>query len=220
MSRIPNRLKTMAAVTAMWLVGTSAAYAQSAESSRLSIGAFGGAASVQNVGGLGGLELGYEASPRLTLFGEGAWVQDAVTRRRLGTAESIAGYLRATQGRDASGTVDAPTWAFTGGARVLLHTAAAVRPYLAVQGGVARITLRPAFALAGADVTTSLEQYGVTLGEDITGHVTKPAFGGGFGILTDRGTWTVDVGLRFLSIQTDDQATNVARVSFGLSRRF
>lgn len=213
-------VQAFAIITTLVAAGNSAAYAQSAEPSRLSIGAFGGAASVQNVGGLGGLELGYEASPRVTVFGEAAWAQDAVTRRRLGTAESIAGYLRATQGRDAGGTIDAPTWAFTAGTRILLRTAASLRPYIAIQGGAARVTLRPSFTLGGADVTKNLEQYGVTLGEDVTGSVTKPAFGGGFGLLTDRGPWTLDIGLRFLSIQTDDQATNLSRVSFGIGRRF
>jgi hypothetical protein len=54
----------------------------------------------------------------------------------------------------------------------------------------------------------------------LTGEVTKPAFGGGIGVLVDQGRWYVDVGVRVTSIQTDGQPTNVIRAGGGIGIKF
>jgi hypothetical protein len=84
---------------------------------------------------------------------------------------------------------------------------------------MARVTLKPAITLKGADVTSSLSTYGVTLGSDLTGELTKPAVSGGIGARIAQGNWHVDVGAGAMSILTEGQATNVLRAgaTFGFN---
>ncbi len=88
------------------------------------------------------------------------------------------------------------------------------------EGGAARVTLRPEITIAGSDVTTRLTDFGVTLGEDLTGSSFRPAVGGGLGVLMARGRWLVDGGFRVLSIQMPDQTTNVIGAKFGVGYGF
>ena len=107
-----------------------------------------------------------------------------------------------------------------GAGGVFLGGPRAFRPYVLAEAGVARVVLQPAFTLAGADVTTSLPQYGVSLGADLTGSVTKPAFTAGIGFVKATGAWQLDAGVRVTTIQTEGQSTNVLRALVGISRRF
>lgn len=209
----------VAAVAACLLAFALPAHAQQA--SPFSVGVFGGAQSVENVGAQAGADLSFKQSSRVTFFVEAAWLQDVVSRRRLGTAETVAAHVAQAQGQAVTASLDIPAWTFTAGAKLFLTSSeTGVRPYVVVQGGAARITLRPEFTIGGTDVTASLDQYGVTLGEDLTGSRMTPAYGGGFGIAVDRGDWTVDAGLRVLSIRTDGQSANVLRIAVGLGRGF
>jgi hypothetical protein len=183
-------------------------------------GATAGAASVQNVGGLFGGEAGFGLSDNLDVFGEGLWMEDVVTRRRLGLANTIGTYLQTSQGKAATGTVVAPAAYGGAGVRFAFMTSGAVRPYVAFSVGAAHIALRPAFTLSGSDVTAALSQYGVTIGSDLTGEVTKPAFSGGGGVRFAPNRWYVDGGVRVISIRTTDQTTNVLRASVSLGVKF
>ena len=75
---------------------------------RLFVGGIGGAGAVQKVGGVVGGELGIHVTDQMDLFGEGIWMQDVATRRRLGLASEVASILQTSQSSSASGTVDAP----------------------------------------------------------------------------------------------------------------
>mgnify|MGYP001112358194 CR=1 FL=1 len=213
-----SRVWCVVSVLALVMVTTGTASAQSHEG--LSLGVFGGVSAVEHAGPVGGIELASARSARVHVFGEAAWFGDVVTRRRVETVEAVAAHLAARQGQAATGTIDAPATSFTVGARFLLAESSALRPYVAVQAGIARVTLQPTFELGGTDVTEKLEQYGVTLGEDVTGSAVRPAFGGGLGVLLDRDAWTVDASVRVLRIQTSGQATTVTRLSVGIGRRF
>jgi hypothetical protein len=94
------------------------------------------------------------------------------------------------------------------------------RPYVAVGAGMVRVTLRPAFILGGADVTSNLPVYGVTLGGDLTGQTTKFAFTGGLGVRMSQARWYLDAGLRVTRIRTVDEVTNAVRASATLGLRF
>jgi hypothetical protein len=167
---------------------------------------------------IGGL-LTFRVADRVDVIGEAGWVKDAATRRRIEAATAVASYLQTTQGKPAVGTIEAPAFYGGGGIRVMLASGP-VRPYVIGTGGVARLVLKPTFTLSAVDVTPNLAQYGVTLGNDLTGEVTKPAFGGGVGVLADRGRWYVDASFRVLSIQTEGQATNVLRAGGGIGFTF
>ena len=215
-------LKTFAttALLAAALSVPQLASAQTSAETKWSLGLEGGAQAVENVGGLGGAQLALHITPRLAIVGEAVYLQDVVTRRRIESASNIATYLSQTQGRTASSSLDVPAWAVTAGVRLTLKTSGGIRPYVIAQGGIARVTLRPAFSLAGADVTTTLSQYGVVLGSDLTGSSAKPVFGGGIGITAGQGPWFFDAAVRILSIQLDGQTANTSTIAFGIGRRF
>jgi len=190
--------------------------AAATSSSGLFLGGTVGISAVENVGALAGGELGYRITDRVDILGEGFWMQDVVTRQRLDEATSIATYLQNTQGKTASGTVKAPAF-YLGGAIRYMFTDGRVRPYVVGGGGVGWITLQPAFTLGGSDVTSSLSQYNVVLGSDLTGKLTEPAFTAGAGVRMFQSHTYFDAGFRVTSIRTADQTTNVksASATFG-----
>jgi hypothetical protein len=184
------------------------------------IGATGGAAAVENVSGTFGGEIGVTLTDLVDVFGEGAWMADVVSRRELDDAKTIATFLQNSQGAASTGTVKAPAFYAGAAVRVMFMHSGTVHPYVTAGGGIAHIAYQPTFTLGGTDVTANLSQYGVTLGSDVTGEVTKPAFSGGFGVHVTQGRWYVDGSLRVTSIRTDQQATNVVRVIGGVGYTF
>lgn len=223
MTRIERTRAAAVAVmctAALWAAPASAQGINAGDAGQNYVAAVVGVQSVQNVGAQAGLEVGRSLSDKLEVFGELSWLQDTVTRRRLDTAKSIASFLQTSQGATATSDLSAPAVFGGAGVRLFVSGPRTVRPYVVAQAGVARVTVKPAFTIAGADVTEKLTQYGVSLGSDLTGSTSKAAFGGGFGVLMQQGLWRIDAGLRVLSIQTDDQATNVLRLSVGVGRTF
>jgi len=209
-----------AAVAASAAAQTPAGSAAAASpTSRLFIGATAGVAAVQKVGGVVDGQIGYGVTDRVNLLGEVSWMQNVVTRRRLDVADSVGTFLQSSQGKAATSTVEAPA-VYMGAAFRMDLTGGPIRPYFIVGGGVARLSYQPTFTLGGSDVTTSLPQYGVTLGSDLTGEVTKPAVTGAFGVIFDQRRWYVDAAFRLTSIQTEGQATNVIRAGGGIGVRF
>ena len=195
------------------------AAAPAASSNGAQIGVFAGAGAVQNVGAIAGGNLGYRVSDNLMIEAEGGWSQDAVTRARLDAIKGLGTYLTQSTGKASTATMTAPAGFGVAGIRYLFSSNS-VSPYVALNGGFAKLVLKPAITVGGTDVTTSLSTYGVTLGSDFTGDVTKAAFGGGFGVLINRDRLVIDLGLRLLSIQTDGQATNLTSARFGIAYRF
>lgn len=199
---------------------TAPAPAMTSSGGGLQVSVLGGLSSVQNVGGLFGGEIGYRINKQFMIEGEGVWMQDTVRRANLDGIAGLATYLTTAQGKAATATIKAPATYGGGGFRFMLMPDGDVHPYIALGGGVAKVALTPTITIGGSDVTTSLSTYGVTLGSDFTGDVTKAAYTGGFGVMIDRNRLTVDIGLRLTSIQTEGQATNVLRASVGLGYRF
>lgn len=187
----------------------------------VTVSVLGGISAVQNVGAMAGAQIGYRVNDNVQIEAEGVWMKDVVTRARLTTATTFATYLATANSKSSTGTVEAPANYFGGSVRYVIPMASkTVHPYISVGGGVARIAYKPTFTLGGADITTSLATYGVTLGSDMTGEVTKPAFGGGVGLTIDRGHLAIDAGVRLLSIQTEGQKTNVIRALIGIGYKF
>jgi hypothetical protein len=197
-----------------------AALAARSGDGRYFIAATGGVAAVQKVGGGASGELGVHLSNRLDIYGEGQFMQNVATRRRIDLAATVASALQTSQGKPASSTIEAAAFYGGGAVRVFVTAPGHVRPYFTAGGGAARVVLKPTFLLGGADVTANLPQFGVTLGSDLTGELTAPAYTGGFGVQVQQGRWYADVSARITSIQTEGQATNVKRASGGIGVRF
>jgi len=184
------------------------------------IGGTGGASAVQNIGGLYGIELGTRVTPKLDLFGDGYGITDTATRRRIQTAESVAAIIGTTQGAAASATLTAPAGVFVGGLRYTLHESGNFRIFVQAEGGVARVTFQPAFILGGVDITNQLAQFGVTLGADLGGTTTKPAFGGGIGLAVRHGAWDIGAQVGIISIKTPSQSSNVIQATATVAHWF
>jgi hypothetical protein len=107
-----------------------------------------------------------------------------------------------------------------GGLRYVFHQSGDLRMFVQAAGGAARVTFQPKFTLAGADVTSQLAQFGVTLGSDLAGSTTKAAFGGGFGAELQRGVWYIGGQIGVASIRTPSQASNVIQATATLGRWF
>ena len=86
--------------------------------------------------------------------------------------------------------------------------------------GGASVNFKPKFEQGGTDITGNLPQLGVTLGQDLQGKYRPSAIGGGVGVVMPFGQWYADVGLRFTSINTTGQRSNLTRLLFGFGRRF
>ncbi len=199
---------------------SGAAPAPAPSTGRVLFGGEAGVSAVENIGALVGGELGYHVTNQLDVLGEGFWMQDVVTRRRLDSAASVAAFLHGTQGAAASSTIKAPAFYAGGGLRYMLKSEGRVRPYLLVSAGAGWITLKPAFTLGGSNVTSTLPQYGVTLGSDLTGKLTEPAVSARFGVRMSQTRTYVDGGIRVTTIWTPNQATNVVSASAGFGFRF
>jgi len=198
----------------------AAAQTVAAPESQWFLGGTGGVAAVQNVGGAFGGEIGTRVTDRLNVFGEVLDATDVATRRRIGTAMSVATALQAAQGVPATGTLKAPTVLIMGGLRYVFHQSGDLRLFVQGAGGVARVTFQPTFTLAGADITSQLAQFGVTLGADLAGTATKAAFGGGLGLELERGVWYIGGQIGLVSIRTPSQPSNVIQATVTLGRWF
>jgi hypothetical protein len=181
---------------------------------------FVGAGAVEKVSPVFGAEAGMRTTRNLDLIVEGGKIGNAVTRRRVQSVEPLANYLKTTQGKDATATVEAPTWFGAVGARWVFERAGAIRPYVLGTVGFASVEYKTSFTLAGSDITDTVANYGVTVGQDLKGREKVATYGMGVGALYVRGAWYADAGLRLTSIQTKGQATNVSRAAIGFGLRF
>jgi hypothetical protein len=175
---------------------------------------------VQHVGGIYGIELGTRVTPKLDLFGDGYGVTDTATRRRIETAQNVATIIGISQGATASATLSAPAGVFVGGLRYTIHQGGNLRIFVQGEGGIARVTFQPAFILGGVDITNSISQFGVTLGADLAGTTTKPAFGGGIGVAVRRGVWDIGAQFGIISIKTPSQSSNVIQATATIAHWF
>ena len=182
-----------------------------------------GVESVQKSGGVFGAEVGARVWRNLDAYFEAGSFGDVVTQQQLDVATPLTAYLQQTQGQPATSTVKMPT-AFVGvGARWVfekVNLAGWVKPYVQFSVGGARVKREPTFTLAGSDVTSSLSQYGVQLGADMTATEHRAALTGGFGALVPYRMLYVDVGYKLTSIKIPAESINVSRLHIGIGARF
>ncbi len=183
------------------------------------LGVLSGVQMVGRTGPVAGGEFGVRLRKNLQVVVEGGWLKNVVTDSRVAEVQSFATYLQQTQGRPATGDVDAPAWFGTVGLRYIYENSSGVRPYILANAGIARVEFRPTFTLNNVSISSNVGQYGVTLGRDLLGPGNHRAYGGGAGLVFGA-EWYLDVGVRLTRITTPDHATDVRRLSVGFGRRF
>jgi hypothetical protein len=182
-----------------------------------------GTESVHNSGGVIGAEAGARVWGNLDVFAEGGSLSDVVTQSQLDVASPLTKYLQNTQAKAATANVKMPAIYGGVGARWVfenVNIGGLARPYAQFSVGAARVERQPTFTLGGSDITSSLGQYGVTLGADMTATDKRAAFTTGFGVLVPVRFLYVDVGYRMTSIRLPGDPINVSRFNIGVGARF
>jgi opacity protein-like surface antigen len=167
-----------------------------------------------------GAEVGLTVVSGLQIFAEGGQTRDVATLATGAAAQQIAAALSQTQ----SGVnfhVKQPVTFGAAGVKYVVPATGRARPYVMAGGGVARVKQDISFTVNGADVTATLQQYGVVLGSDLSGRSTKPMLTLGGGLMWP--LWqhlALDFQYRYGRIFADDQGINVNRAGVGLGVRF
>lgn len=183
------------------------------------LGALSGIQVVGRSAPIAGGEFGIRLRKNVQAVVEGGRFKDVVTDRRIEEVGTFATYLQQTQGLPATGDIDAPTWFGSVGVRYVYENSSGFRPYVLAAAGLARVEFRPTFTLNNRNITTSVSQYGVTLGRDLLGPGKHLSYTGGAGLIFGE-KWYLDLGVRVTRIDTPDHATNVRRLNIGIGRRF
>jgi len=193
--------------------------AAEAPQSKWYLGALSGIQVVDHGAPIAGGEFGIRLRKNLQVVVGASRLWDVVTSSRVDEVNSFATYLQQTQGKPATGSIDAPAWVATAGLRYIRETTIGVRPYVMADVGMGRVEYRPTFILNSRDITTAVSQYGVTLGRDLLGPGNYLAYGAGAGLVFGE-KWYLDLGVRLTRINTPDHATDVRRINIGIGRRF
>jgi opacity protein-like surface antigen len=178
--------------------------------------AFGNVTS-QSFGG----EFGITVLPRLQIFLEAGQVRDAAPDTFGLSAQMIAGFLSHTQSNVAFRVKQPVTFGLAGGRFAFPLQTSRLEPYVVGGAGIARVNRDATFTLGGTDVTSSLTQFGVTLGTDLSGSETRPMLTLGGGVAWP--VWTrlvVDLQYRYGRVFIPDAGLNINRAGVGIGVRF
>jgi len=179
----------------------------------------GGATFGTKVSGWIGGEVGFRLSDAFDVFGEGGQMLDNTTNALQNDAQQIAGYLGSATGQPSSYTAKQPITYFDGGMRYNMRLERMV-PYIALGVGAARVSHDVHFFVNGTDVTGQLPSYGVALGTDLAGDVTKALVVIGIGTHVGFGErWFADIGYRYGRI-FDTTPINTSRLLVGAGVTF
>ncbi len=219
-------MKRTVAVALGMMVLAGAAYAQPSAGSDPAtpasryIAVMGQATFGQTTSGAVSGEFGVFLTPALALFVEGGGLWDATGTPTITAAQQVAAYLATAQTAAVGYSVKQPVGFVVGGVRYVLPVKSRLRPFVMAGGGGARVTEDVHFTLGGSDVTSALQPYGVALGSDLAGSVTKGMITVGIGADWAIGRrLLVDVSYRYGRIFTTD-GINVNRVGAGVGVRF
>jgi len=176
-----------------------------------------GNSSSQSYGG----EVGVTVAPGWQLFVEGGHINNAATAALATAAQAIAGGLGQTQSGVGVSAKEPVAFGDAGVRYLVPVSSTSVLPYVMAGIGAARVTQDATFTIGGADVTSSLAQYGVQLGTDLSGRFTKPLLVLGGGVTVP--VWSrvlIDLHYRYGRIFAADQGINVSRAGIGMGVRF
>jgi hypothetical protein len=179
-----------------------------------------GVAVAEKVTGVLGVDVNRRLWRSLDVVFEGEWAGNAANGHQRSGVGDLAGYLTATEGQAATGSVDVPLLYAGGGVRWVFGQVARVRPYGVFTAGVAHTSPNATFTLGGTDITGSIGDYGIALGKDLSGSSNHGAVGFGVGALAGSGQWYMDVGLRLLNFGSETGRVNLGQFVIGGGYRF
>lgn len=169
-----------------------------------------------------GVEGGMRLDPRLRVFVEAALARDTSPKSLGAAAQVIAGYLTQVQPSAVGFSVRQPVRVLVGGIRYHLpYGDGDFEPYVLAGFGVASVERDVSFTIGGTDVTNTIGTYGVALGKDLSGSVTKGMLSLGGGLV-----WNVSKAVfgeaqyRFGRVFDEPKALNLNRVGVGIGVRF
>jgi hypothetical protein len=212
-------------VTVMAACGIGTAHAQTAGTTfpdrgyvELTVGATLGHKSNSSVG----VEAGYTLNDEWQLFLEGGRMGNVATSDVDARALTIGNAIGASVS-----TVQRAAYFDIGAKYRILKEYGKWRPYALLGVGSAGVKTTVNFAINGNDVTNQLGQYGVQLGKDLSGSVTKffLTFGVGANALFGK-RYLVDLSYRYGRIFprtndiVNDQGINTQRLQAGFGIRF
>jgi opacity protein-like surface antigen len=111
---------------------------------------------------------------------------------------------------------------FDVGLRYLIPTTLQIQPYVSLGVGAAKVSRSATFTVNGADVTNQLlDQFGVQLGDDLSGSETRALVGFGLGAHFNLSKSLIgDVSYRYSRIFLAAQGLNTNRLQFGIGIRY
>jgi hypothetical protein len=179
--------------------------------------AFGNVTS-QSFGG----EAGFTLVRQLQVFIEVGKTRDVATTA-IGTgAQKIASALADTQNNVGFSVKEPVTFGVAGLRYSLVPPGASkIRPYVMAGAGVANVTQDVKFTVGGSDVTSTIQQYGIVLGSDLSGDFTKAIIVFGGGVMYP--AWkqlVLDFQFRLGRILAEDEGITVGRAGLGVGIRF
>jgi len=166
-----------------------------------------------------GIEAGFTVAPDIQIVGEFGRVRDAATDAIGANAAVIAGGLSQSQS-NVSFTVAEPVTFYMAAAKYIFPVAGKLKPYALAGFGLSTVHHDATYRIGGTDVTDDLEQYGVVLGEDLSGSTTdfSAVFGAGAQYPIGR-HFILDLQFRFNHIFADDEIS-IGRAGVGFGVRF
>jgi opacity protein-like surface antigen len=168
-----------------------------------------------------GAEFGITITPSIQVFVEVGHTLNVATAQISSSAQAIAGYLAQTESDVGYSVAQPLTFGVTGIRYVLPTGGQKLLPYVSAGFGAAKVSNETTFSIAGADVTPSLPQYGVVLGSDLSGGLTKPMVTIGGGISYPAWQSVVfDFQFRFGHVFAEGDSINSSRAGLGLGFRF
>jgi opacity protein-like surface antigen len=169
-----------------------------------------------------GAEIGVGIGYGLQVFIEGGRIGDVATPATSAAAQLIAGAPELTQSGVVGYRVQQPVTFGVAGVKYVIPVGSPVQPYIMVGGGVAKVKQNVTFTVNGVDVTATLAQYGVTLGQDLSGSITSGMLTAGGGVMWP--LWQhflLDFQYRYGRIfDSSVQGINVSRAGIGVGVRF
>lgn len=170
-----------------------------------------------------GVEAGMRIDPRLRVFVEAGLARDTAPKTLGASAQLIAGYLTQVQSSAVAFSVRQPVRFLIGGLRYQIpyDDDDDFEPYVLAGFGMASVKRDIGFAIGGSDITDTISTYGVALGRDLSGSVTKGmlSLGGGLVWHVRRPTF-FEVQYRFGRVFDEPKGFNVNRVGAGVGVRF
>ena len=167
-----------------------------------------------------GAEAGVSLGHGLYVFVDAGYVRDTAPSVLGVNAQIIAGFL-SQSATSVTFQVYQPVAFGIAGLKYVVPVTGRIEPYVLGGVGAARIRKDVTFTVAGADVTSTLAQYGVVLGSDLAGTETKVMFSVGGGVMWPAWRRVVaDFQYRFGRVSTSGPALNISRAGIGIGVRF